>query len=140
MPVGVDAQFEQSHDGTVTWKITRRRNNWISFSETSSTIQLMAPDNDTLRQVTAIVSQIPDIVPVSATRVPAPSLAPPAATQKERIFRLKKAFRAEEESELSCDMDQLVVLITDDDGWAGVRKVNGGQQGFVPKVYLEELI
>jgi hypothetical protein len=138
MPMGIEAQIEQTKDGIVTWRVTNRRNYWIRFSETNKMIELTAPDSDTLRQVTGIVEKFPGIVPV--TTLPAPTVAPPEPTRRERVFRVIQNFKGEEEGELSVDAGEVVVLIQEDStGWTGVRRVKDGQQGFVPRVYLDEL-
>ena len=140
MPVGIEAQFEQSLDGTVTWRITKRRNNWISYSDSTKSIQLMAPDSDTLRQITGIVQRFPNIEAIASTAtIPAPQVAPPTV-RRERVFRVKQTFKGQEEGELDIEAGETVILISDDPtGWTGVKRVRDGHQGFVPRVYLDQL-
>ena len=133
-PVGITAQVETSQDGTVTWRIANRRNNWISFNESSKLMEASAPSKDAMQTLMRYVNRYPGVVPLGTASVPAPIVA-----AEEKKFRVKQAFVAEGEGELSVNVDETVVLFNEDDGsgWVGVRK--DGQKGYVPTSFLEPL-
>ena len=139
MPVGVDAQFEQSQDGTITWRIAKRRNNWISFNETSKCIEASAPSNDTLNQLSRIILKIPT---AKATAQTAPVVDTHAVEPRvEKKYRVNQNFEAEGDGELDVNVGDIVVIVTDDgSGWTAVRRLCDGREGFVPGVYIEEVV
>ena len=133
-PVGIQAHIEVSQDGTVTWRIANRRSNWISFNETSKVMEASAPSKDAMQTLLRYVNRYPGVVPLGSAIVAAPTVA-----TNEKTFRVKQAFAAEGEGELSVNVDDVVELFNEDDGsgWVGVKK--DGQKGYVPTDYLDPI-
>jgi hypothetical protein len=137
-PVGVEAVFEQNQNGTLTWRIAKRRNNWISFSETTKLIQASAPTVDTLNQLIRIIQRMPGAVEEGSA---APRLHE-TREKEEKSLLVIHDFSAEEQGELSVAKDDVVIVFSEDDGsgWIGVKRVKDGAQGYVPAVYLGPVV
>lgn len=137
-PVLIDAVFEQNQNGTLTWRLAKRRNNWISFSETTKLIQASAPTVDTLNQLIRIIQRMPGAVEEGAA-------APRLYETKEKVEKtllVVHDFSAEDHGELSVFKDEVVIVFSEDDGsgWIGVKRVKDGAQGYVPAVYLGPVV
>lgn len=79
----------------------------------------------------------------SAAQESSSQVAPPSAPVRpppafHSHARLKKAFNAEHESELSVSAGELVEIISDSmNGWSFVVSASSGRQGYVPTAFLD---
>lgn len=138
IPPGIDAELETGEGGSITWRLTKRRSNWISFNEATKVLEASAASADMLRQMTRIVDKFPQVTKRTLVER-APQLAI-VEKPKERVFRVLKDFSGQaEEGELTIVQGELLVLLsTDDSGWAAVRRLASGEQGYVPGTYIKE--